>query len=76
LPGSGWGSRRADTCSGARDRQAIARAETIWVFVDAAKGRPRRIPDAFRAAFDVVTDEKHVLRHLEPGPAGKPTSPP
>jgi acyl-CoA thioester hydrolase len=59
----------------ASDRQVVARAESVWVFVDAAKGRARRIPDDFRAAFDVVTDEKDVLRHLDPGLAGKPTAP-
>ncbi len=45
-----------------RDRKVLARARTVWVFMDAAAGRARNIPDEFRAAFEVVGDEKEVLR--------------
>jgi acyl-CoA thioester hydrolase len=40
----------------ASDQKILARAETLWVYVDALTGRPTTIPVAFRAAFDVVAD--------------------
>jgi len=49
------------------DRKVLARARTVWVFVDAAAGRAQSIPDAFRAAFEVVPDETDVLRRLKAG---------
>lgn len=50
-----------------RDRKVLARARTVWVFVDSEAGRARSIPAEFRAAFDVVEDEKDVLRALKSG---------
>lgn len=47
-----------------RDRKVLARARTVWVFVDADTGRARSIPVEFRSAFEVVADEKEVLRAL------------
>jgi len=50
-----------------RDRKLLAKACTVWVFVDAATGRARPILEAVRASFEVV-DEQEVLRWLkEPG---------
>ena len=50
-----------------RDRKLLAKACTVWVFVDAATGRARPILEAVRASFDVV-DEQEVIRMLkEPG---------
>lgn len=46
------------------DREVLARAETLWVHVDARTGRGIRIPDDFRREFDVVTDENVVLARL------------
>jgi acyl-CoA thioester hydrolase len=46
------------------DRQVIARAETLWVFVDARSGRPRRIPVELRAAFEVVPEDEDVLKTI------------
>jgi len=43
------------------DRQIVARAETVRVFVDFASGRPTRIPDALRAALPVVPDDEDVI---------------
>lgn len=43
-----------------RDRQIIARAETVWVFVDLRSGLPRPISDEVRAAFTLVTDEAEI----------------
>ncbi|MEO0444625.1 MAG: thioesterase family protein [Verrucomicrobiota bacterium] len=34
-----------------RDEKVVARGETEWIFVDAATGRPKRIPEALRATF-------------------------
>lgn len=42
----------------AADRKVLARAETLWVHVDATTGRPSPIPEAFRAAFDVVAEHE------------------
>jgi len=47
-----------------RDRKLLARAETLWVCVDAAKGRPVAAPVDFIAAFQVVQDEAAVLKEL------------
>ena len=43
------------------DGAAVARAETLWVFVDFANGRPVRIPDDVAAAFQVVADDDPEL---------------
>jgi acyl-CoA thioester hydrolase len=54
------------------DRKIVAKAETLFVYVQAATGRPLRIPDALKNAFDVIADEADVLRTLggdPPGPA-------
>ena len=45
----------------ASDRRIVARAETRWVFVDYATGRPKRLPAAVRDAFDVVPDGEDVV---------------
>jgi acyl-CoA thioester hydrolase len=47
-----------------RDRKVLAKARTLWVYVDAATGRARPIPAEFKSAFEVVADEKDVLRIL------------
>jgi acyl-CoA thioester hydrolase len=36
----------------ARDQSILVEAETNWVYVDQRTGRPLRIPDDLRAAFD------------------------
>lgn len=49
-----------------RDRVVVARAETLWVFVDLETGRPRSIPEALRADFALVPEpEEEVLERLE-----------
>ena len=48
------------------DGAAVAKAETLWVFVDFATGRPVRIPADVAAAFPVVTDDDPELRTLLP----------
>ncbi|MFZ1375778.1 MAG: acyl-CoA thioesterase [Geothrix sp.] len=50
-----------------RDRKVLARAKTLWVFIDTEAGRPRIIPEAFREAFEVVTGEQEALRALRTG---------
>jgi acyl-CoA thioester hydrolase len=47
-----------------RDRQIVARAETLWVFVDTATGRPIAIPPELASAFEVVLDGEDVLAAL------------
>ena len=46
------------------DRTVLARAETIWVFVDLSTGRRRPIPPELLAAFDPVPDDAEVRRGL------------
>ena len=53
----------------AADQVPIARAETLWVFVDFATGRPVRIPVDVEAAFPVVPDDDPELQALR-APAG------
>jgi acyl-CoA thioester hydrolase len=38
------------------DQSVLAQGETEWVFVDAATGRPRAIPQPIKALFRVVPD--------------------
>lgn len=35
---------------------ALARGKTLWVFVGMHNGRPQRIPNEFRPAFDATTE--------------------
>lgn len=46
------------------EAKPVAKAETLWVCVDVATGRPVRIPDAMRAAFPVVPGDADVARML------------
>lgn len=47
-----------------RAGQALAKAETKWVYVDIRSGRPRRIPEELLASFDAVPDDDPELKHL------------
>ncbi|MBU1228922.1 MAG: acyl-CoA thioesterase [Proteobacteria bacterium] len=49
----------------AADKCVLAEAETMWVFVDLATGRPTKVPDELRNAFEIVEDEGEVKRLLE-----------
>ncbi|OGR36743.1 MAG: thioesterase [Desulfovibrionales bacterium GWA2_65_9] len=49
----------------AADKTILAEAETMWVFVSLATGRPTKVPDELRAAFEIVEDEGEVRRVLE-----------
>ena len=51
------------------DHTVLARAETLWICVDPDSGRPKRVPEAFIGAFDLVADETEALRILETGSA-------
>ena len=46
------------------DQVPVAQAETLWVFVDFATGRPVRIPGDVEAAFPVVPDDDPELQAL------------
>ena len=39
-----------------RGDELLARAETEWVWVEVASGRPKAVPEAVAAAFEVVGD--------------------
>jgi acyl-CoA thioester hydrolase len=50
------------------DNRILVEAETVWVYVDRQTGRPRRIPDELRAAFNVVPAEHETkFRFQRPG---------
>jgi len=51
----------------AADKTVLAEAETLWVFVDRKTGRPIKVPDELRAAFEIVEDEGEVMGMLEGG---------
>ena len=51
-------SRRKYLFYRARGDEVLARAETLWVFVNFGSGAPVRIPEALRSAFDVVPDDQ------------------
>jgi acyl-CoA thioester hydrolase len=40
------------------DGEVLARGQTTWGYVELATGRPRRIPDQVRAAFDRFVHEE------------------
>ena len=46
------------------DRQVLAKAETLWVFVESSTGRPRPIPEELRTAFEIVPKDEDVLESL------------
>lgn len=46
------------------DQAVLARAETVWVFVDLSTGRRGTIPPDLLNAFDPVVDESEVHRSL------------
>jgi len=46
----------------------LARAETLWICVDPETGRPRRVPDSFVRAFELVPEETDALRILGASP--------
>ena len=47
----GASSERGTIVRRIRDGVVVARAATLWAFIDFASGRPRRIPDEIKAAF-------------------------
>ncbi len=44
------------------DRALLARAETNWVYVNLATGRPARVPDDLANAFPVLPKEEALAR--------------
>src|ERR1700719_3814041 len=40
------------------DQNVLVEAETNWVYVDQKRGRPTRIPEDLRTAFDIHPDPK------------------
>ena len=39
------------------DQQVLVEAETIWAYVDRRSGRPQRIPDELRNAFQITGEQ-------------------
>jgi len=56
------------------DRQILAQAETLWVFVDVGSGRARAIPGELRSSFEVVSEADEVMRLLDHGGTASPGS--
>jgi acyl-CoA thioester hydrolase len=48
-------------------KRILAKAETLWVCVDPDSGRPKRVPEEFILAFDLVPDEVEALRIVGKG---------
>lgn len=46
------------------DRRILARAETLWTFVDLKSGRPLDIPDSVAGAFDIIASEDDARREI------------
>ncbi len=57
-------SPRRYWCVRMRDRRVLAKAETVWIWVDLHTGRARPIPERVRQAFEVVTDENEVTEFV------------
>ncbi len=57
-------SRRRYLVWRAADQCLVARAETLWVYVDMRSGRARRIPDELRASFVVLPSTDAVMEEL------------
>jgi len=53
----GVSSERRTLIRRLRDGRVVARAATLWAFIDFAAGRPRRIPDAIKAAFGLIRSD-------------------
>jgi len=49
----------------AADRTVLAEAETQWVFINLSTGRPAKVPDSLRDAFEIVEDAGEAVRMLE-----------
>ncbi len=58
-------SRRKYLFYRARDDEVLAKAETLWVFVNFGSGAPARIPEGLRSAFDLVPDDDEALRFAQ-----------
>jgi acyl-CoA thioester hydrolase len=58
-------SPRRYWCVSAQERQLLARAETLWTYVDLKSGRAIPIPQQLKQDFEIVSDETEVQRFLE-----------
>jgi len=57
-------SPRRYWCVAAKDRRVLARAETMWSYVDLRTGRAIPIRDELLQDFELVSDEKEVEEFL------------
>ena len=51
----------------AGERRILTSAETLWVCIDTQSGRPKRVPEEFLSAFDIVAEESEALRSAGKG---------
>jgi acyl-CoA thioester hydrolase len=66
-------SRRKYLFFRSSDRQVVAKAETLWAFVNFRAGAPARIIEELRSAFEVVPDEGEALHAARDGtPESRP----
>jgi len=49
------------------DRKVIARAETLWVFIDLETGKPASIPPEFKSDFTLIPVDQDVLHFFISG---------
>ena len=70
------GARSVREVSIVRGEEETARSRTEWAFVDLATGRPRRVPEEIRAAFDLSSppDPLSKTNPLERGASGRTLS--
>jgi len=64
---AGFESRRSPRrywCVRASDRQVLAKAETMWIYVDLGTGRAIPIRDELKRDFEFVSDETEVAKFL------------
>jgi acyl-CoA thioester hydrolase len=54
-----------------REPELVAKARTTWGFIEAATGRPTRIPDEVRTAFGFAPRKSSVPPPVRPADAGE-----
>jgi acyl-CoA thioester hydrolase len=64
---AGFESRRSPRrywCVRSRDQQVLAKAETMWIYVDLESGRAIPVRDELKQDFEFVPDEREVTAFL------------
>ncbi len=58
-------SRRRYVFYRGSDRQVVAKAETLWIFVNTRTGKAERIPPEVVQAFEIVPEDENVLQLVD-----------